>query len=219
MPEPDATRQRVLEAAGPLFAERGFEATSVRDITDRVGTSPAAVNYHFRSKEHLYIETVKHAAEACNRLSPMPEWPSGVPAEVRLRDFIHAMLMRLLRDDVPTWHRQLIMREVSHPRAGACEAFVESFVRPTSEILRAIIRDLTPPDLPPAQLPLLVYSVVGQCMHYYHARHVLALLLGPEAQRGFTIDLLTDHIHAFSLAALRGLYPDAKANSKKGGPP
>jgi AcrR family transcriptional regulator len=216
MPEPDATRQRVLEAAGPLFAEKGFEATSVRDITDRVGTSPASVNYHFRSKEHLYIETVKHAAESCLQSSPMPDWPAGVPAETRLREFIRTLLQRLLRQDVPAWHRQLIMREVSQPRPGACEAFVESFVRPTFEVLKGILKDMTPPDLPPQRLHLLGASIAGQCLHYHHARHVLARLVGPEAHAGYTIDVLTEHIHSFSLAALRGLFA-GEARGKKGG--
>src|SRR5690242_19814719 len=86
----DTTRRRILEAAGPLFAEKGFEATSVREITLAAGTNVAAVNYHFRSKEELYIATVRHAAESCVRRSPLPEWGAGVSAEQKLRDFIRS---------------------------------------------------------------------------------------------------------------------------------
>ncbi|MFC7336902.1 TetR/AcrR family transcriptional regulator [Haloferula chungangensis] len=48
-----ATRQRLLEAAELLFSEQGFDAVSVRDITEKAGANVAAVNYHFNSREHL----------------------------------------------------------------------------------------------------------------------------------------------------------------------
>src|SRR5919201_4666949 len=115
MVEQETTRQRILETAGPLFAEKGFEATSIRDITARLHSSSAVVNYHFRSKEQLYVEAVRYAYESIARRAPFPQWPEGTPAEVRLRDFIHALLRRVVSEEVPAWHRQLLMREVAQP--------------------------------------------------------------------------------------------------------
>jgi AcrR family transcriptional regulator len=51
------TRERILAAARQVFAERGFDAGTVRDITDLASVNTAAINYHFRSKEEL-IRTV-----------------------------------------------------------------------------------------------------------------------------------------------------------------
>src|SRR5919204_4655959 len=118
MAEQEHTRQRILETAGPLFAEKGFEATSIRDITARLHSSSAVVNYHFRSKEQLYVQAVRYAYESIARRVPLPEWPEDTPAEVRLREFIGALVRRLLGADVPPWHRQLLMREVAQPTAG-----------------------------------------------------------------------------------------------------
>jgi AcrR family transcriptional regulator len=207
-PEQETTRTRILEAAGPLFAQKGFDATGVREITEAAGTNVAAVNYHFRSKEELYIATVRHAAESCTRGSPLPQWPAGIPAEQRLRDFIRAFLGRFLRTDVPTWHRVLIFREVADPRPGACERFVQEFVRPTFAVLVGILRDLLPPNLPKEEVHLVAASVIGQCLHYHHARHILPLLMGPDEFAGFQVERLADHVFRFSLAALRGLYPN-----------
>jgi TetR/AcrR family transcriptional regulator, regulator of cefoperazone and chloramphenicol sensitivity len=53
---PSGTRERLLDTAERLFADRGFAATSVRDITDAAGANLGAVNYYFRSKENLYAE-------------------------------------------------------------------------------------------------------------------------------------------------------------------
>lgn len=50
---PADTRQRLLDAAVTAFAERGFHATSTRDIAAAAGMSPAAVYVHHKSKEEL----------------------------------------------------------------------------------------------------------------------------------------------------------------------
>jgi AcrR family transcriptional regulator len=47
------TRQRILDEAQALFVERGYEATSLREIAERVGVTKAALYYHFTSKEEL----------------------------------------------------------------------------------------------------------------------------------------------------------------------
>jgi AcrR family transcriptional regulator len=50
------TRETILVAAQRLFIERGYDATSLRQIADVVGTTKAAVYYHFPAKEHLLLE-------------------------------------------------------------------------------------------------------------------------------------------------------------------
>jgi TetR/AcrR family transcriptional regulator, regulator of cefoperazone and chloramphenicol sensitivity len=207
MADPDPTRRRILEAAGPLFAAAGFDATSVRDITQAAATNVAAVNYHFRSKEDLYVETVRLAAESCNDLTPLPVWEQDVPAEQKLRDFLRAFLTRILRDDVPEWHRLLIMRELAQPHGEACEVFVENFVKPCFTMLMSIFEELLPAHVTAEERHLIGGSIVGQILHHHHARNIIPLLVGPREYRGYTIERLTEHIWRFSLAALRGLYP------------
>lgn len=54
---PAETRERVLDIAEGLFAERGIDAVSIRDITGAADVNLAAINYHFGTKEKL-IEAV-----------------------------------------------------------------------------------------------------------------------------------------------------------------
>lgn len=54
---PAATRERVLDVAERLFAERGSDAVSIRDITGEAGANLGAINYHFGTKEKL-VEAV-----------------------------------------------------------------------------------------------------------------------------------------------------------------
>ncbi len=50
------TKERILIATRELFAEKGFNGTSIRDIASRADVNVAAVNYHFKNKETLYWE-------------------------------------------------------------------------------------------------------------------------------------------------------------------
>jgi AcrR family transcriptional regulator len=206
----DGTRDRLLEAAGEVFAHKGFLAVSVGEITERAGANRAAVNYHYRTKEDLYVATVRHAAAACMSRYPMPSWPEGTPAEVRLRDFIRAFLSRFLSAGNPEWPGLLIMRELAQPTGEACEAFVSDFVRPTFVVLQGILNDILPPDVPARKRHMLGFSIVGQCLHYFFGRHIMRLLVGPEEMKENDLERVTDHIHAFSMAALRGLYGEGK---------
>src|SRR6266545_2014185 len=61
------TRERILDTAERLFADRGYAATSLRSIIAAAGVNLAAVHYHFRSKEALLDAVVKRRIEPVNR--------------------------------------------------------------------------------------------------------------------------------------------------------
>ena len=148
MASSDDPRRRLLEAAGQIFAEKGYEGATVREIIDRAGVNIAAVNYYFREKERLYAEAVKQAACGSVEDTPMPAWPPGTPPAVKLRDFIRAMVGRLLRKDKPAWHSRLVMRELTQP-TPACAEWVRDYVRPNAEVLTSILAEFLPPDASP----------------------------------------------------------------------
>lgn len=57
-------RREILEVAAQLFAEKGFRATSIRDIAQRVGMLPGSLYYHIRSKGELFVEIHNKALDA-----------------------------------------------------------------------------------------------------------------------------------------------------------
>lgn len=196
---PESTRQKLLDTALAMFAERGYEAASVREICDAAGANIAAVNYHFGGKERLYIEAVKAAHCCINSEIPMPDWPAGTPARTRLREFIGVFVRRMLREDNPH-AAQLMMRELAHPTA-ACAEVVEQFIRPMAHVLQGILGELVP-DVPFERRFLHGFSVVGQCLLYKQNRPVIRQLMGDEVFAKLTADELADHITRFTLGGL-----------------
>jgi AcrR family transcriptional regulator len=61
-----STRDRLLTAAAALLAERGYEAVSIRAVTQAAGSSVSAAHYHFGSKEALVRETLRSRIEPMN---------------------------------------------------------------------------------------------------------------------------------------------------------
>jgi AcrR family transcriptional regulator len=197
----DDTRHRLLQAAGSIFAEKGYEAASVREICQAAEANIAAVHYHFGEKRQLYVAAVREAQCCQAEAVPFPEWPADLPAEERLRQFIRTMFERMLDAERPRWHLELMLRELAHP-TEACEAVVEDYIRPMAENLRSILRDLLPSDLSEPERWRIGFSIVGQVLFYYFNQPIIRLLIGPETFASLTVDDLAAHVARFSLAAL-----------------
>src|SRR5665213_146174 len=61
-----STKERILGAAEVLFAQRGFDGASLRQLTTAAGVNLAAVNYHFGSKDKLVEEVFRRRLDALN---------------------------------------------------------------------------------------------------------------------------------------------------------
>jgi AcrR family transcriptional regulator len=199
--EADTTRERLLEAAGEIFAEKGFEAATVREICNAGGANIAAVNYYFGDKGRLYVEAVVRAHRWRMEQFDFPKWDSSTSPQQKLRDFITTFLRRVLAGPGDTWHTRLIMREIAHP-SEACAELVQSSIRPQFEMLMGILRELVPAGTSDKKLHLLAFSVVGQCLFYHFADPVVRNLLDTKEYESLDIEILAEHVVKFSLAGL-----------------
>jgi TetR/AcrR family transcriptional regulator, regulator of cefoperazone and chloramphenicol sensitivity len=200
--EVDTTRERIAEAAGEIFSERGYDGTTVRDICQRAGANIAAVNYYFGDKQRLYVEAVVRAHRWRMEQAPLPEWSDATPAETKLVDFITTFIRRVRSGPEDTWHTKLVMREMADPTA-ACAELVQSSIRPQFEILLSILRELLPSDITAERLRLTGFSIVGQCLFYHFADPVIRNLLTSKEYSELDIAKLAQHILDFSLSSIR----------------
>lgn len=201
-PLEDGTRQRILDAAGAVFADAGFEKATIREISSRAEVNLAAINYHFGDKERLYQETLRQAQERALAEAPVPEWLPGTPPTQKLREFIRALAQRMLLAHQQPWHTQLMLREIVQP-TGLCRDVLRGHVQPQHALMLEIFSELAPAGVSKERLHQLAFSVVGQCLFYKLGGPIVRLLVDDEqAARLLDPARLSAHISDVMLSAL-----------------
>lgn len=154
-----ATRQRILEAALDLFADRSFDGASTRDIADRAGVSQPSLAYHFRSKEELWRAAVdavfaELVATLDGRIDGLRGVDPATTARLVMREFI------LFAAAHPQLHR--IVSQESSCEGERFEYLVERHIRPLFDRTTAAFAELSArgavPDVP---AELLYYILTG----------------------------------------------------------
>jgi AcrR family transcriptional regulator len=170
----DFTRDRILRTATRLFAERGYEATSIRTLAAKARVNQVAVNYHFKSKDGLYREVLRQAIHALteDQLAHAQE-TQAMPRERALGEFIRQQLRPLsARDDV-TQYIHLLNWEAVRPTA-----VYRKLVSEEAAPFLGFAVDLMRRFMPKAdRLTLIMAAVwlVGQCNVFIRHREQLAM--------------------------------------------
>ncbi len=206
------TRRRLLEAAGQVFAELGFDRATGKEICERAGTNTAAVNYYFGGIDGLYAAVIR---EARDRLVTTEMVKAAVAGKADGRGKLEAILELLARavtgPAIATWAPRVLMREMAAPSAAREDMEKEFLTR--SGILRGVVAELTglPEDHPAVARGCV--SVIGACFPLFLMdRRMLkrmfpALGLTPE-----DAPALARHLLQFSLAGLAAIARDARTS-------
>jgi AcrR family transcriptional regulator len=155
------TRARIQSVALELFAEQGYDKTSLREIAERLGVTKAALYYHFKSKEDIVTSLVEDYFGAIDELvawgKTLPKTPES-RAEVLRRYYgivaAAGQVFRMLQ------HNQASVNSLAHAK-NRSELFRER--------MDAVVALLTEPDAPLAtqlRAAVALASVSFGCMFY-----------------------------------------------------
>lgn len=173
----EITRDRILKAAERLFAERGYEATSVRAIVARARVNQAAINYHFDGKEGLYREVLRAAFRGLTEHQLAHAQEGGAMSrEQALAAFIHRQLRPLLARDEASRHIRIFNWESVRPTAVFRKLISEEatpFMGMATDLVRRFL-----PDADHRTLVVAAIWLLGQCSIFVRNREQLA---GPPA--------------------------------------
>ena len=196
------TRQRLIEVAARLFAERGFSKVTVREICRSARANVAAINYHFGGKQGLYDDIVRSAITTMHGTTEaIQQAGEGKPADEQLRIFVRIFLTRVVqaRDG---WIHQLMARELNDP-TPALDLVVTQVVRPRMAYLASVIAVLIGCRPNDSRVERSVMSVQAQCLILLNDK--IANRLHPFAITNKRLDQLSEHITTFSLAGIKAL--------------
>jgi AcrR family transcriptional regulator len=179
MPRPSTrrdTRAAIIEAAMRGFGEKGFEATSTREIAAGAGTNIASIAYHFGGKEGLRPACAGYIVELMSGVL-QPDALAAVPTDRQAaRDMLAALVERIAR---------FLMVE---PRAGLVAGFIMREMAQPSEALDVIYDGLfegvhrracalwaaaTGREAESAEVRLAVFATIGQVLYFHLGRPVV----------------------------------------------
>jgi AcrR family transcriptional regulator len=198
------TRQRVLESAIEVFAEKGFHEATVHDICEGADANIAAVNYYFGSKEELYVRSWEQAFE--NSMAAYPPdggVPPTAPPEERLRGHMGA-LVRRLADPNTSKEFSIIHHELASP-TGLLADMHRKYLRPMREQMRSLLLELLGPRPSEQQVKFCQMGVIGMGINplihrRLNANGARAELPGPPPIED--IEAYIEHIVRFALAGI-----------------
>ena len=199
---PDPTREKLLEAAGPIFASRGYQATTIREICAGAGANVAAINYHFGDKLGLYTEVLQQSVRAAQVLAVHNAPDQNISPEDMLRALIRARLRSINGKDLPDWHSRLLAHELAQP-TPALRQLIDKLTRPIYKRLLELIGRIIglPPD--DDNTRLCAISVVGQVLAYVLPGPLLTEIWPELKMTPEQVERIADHIADFSLSYLK----------------
>jgi len=205
-------QERLLDAAEGLFCENGFAGTSVREIAAAAKCNVASVSYYFGGKEKLYTEVWRRRILAVrdNQIVSIEKVMSakGNPSlEELLRSFAHAFIGSLV-DKAKSGRLTKLMTREMLDRHLPPNMFVDEMINPTLGAMQKALAK-TCPKLQESQVPLVVFSIIGQLIHAVRVKTMFEQSDRPNLPI-FDLAVMVDHIIKFSAAGIRACAGEKK---------
>jgi len=201
-----SVRDRLLDTAEELFCEHGFAGTSIRDIAAAAGCNIASVNYHFGSKDNLYLEVWRRHLFLMReiRISSINNVMSRENGPPQLEDLLSAFadsyIGPLMDESKGPRFIKLMAREMIDRRLPE-DIFVKELIVPIATAFRGALLSVCP-QLDRSKVVLVILSFIGQLMHVLHVKVMFEQTGEPEILK-FNLNEAIDHIVKFSVAGIR----------------
>ncbi len=211
------TRQKLLVAASEVFAKKGFWETTNADICAKADVNTASVNYHFGSKENLYIAAWKYSFEKSINDHP-PD--GGVSPTATVRERLHGRILSFMQriGDPDAYDCDIIHKEMANP-TGLLSETIEEAITPLEQDFKSTLKELLGSDADEQQIRFCHMSIMGQCfgpmLHLRHSQTEPAAPRPKDLRLDFDIERLAEHITQFSLIGMNGIRREIEKEVKQ----
>lgn len=200
-------KRKLFDAAEQLFADRGFEAVSLRDVTQLAETNVAAVNYHFGSREGLATLVMTRFLTPVNeerlaRLDSLEhKWSGKPPLEETIDAFVRPLISQVRKSQLsePLFYK-LMGRIFSQQGDGLPNAIEDQLRRVIDRFKRAFEKSL--PTVTPEDLTWRIHFLTGGMIHMMTHQDVLHRQTG-NGSGNPTMEATLSRFIRFAAAGLR----------------
>ncbi len=208
--KPDVnTKEALLTAAIAVFADKGFDTATVRDICGRAKANVAAVNYHFGGKDALYVAVLE---EVFPKDGHQAESRSGSDTpEDRLHLFLRNLASEIYErgNDMVAQRWAIFLREMAKPSHNL-DFIIRRQVQPRVDELRDIVAEILGPDTPETVLAFSSTNIWALMLDHLLTQPILDRLTPCRPAVQDDIDALVEHITTFSLGGLNAIKKQQK---------
>jgi AcrR family transcriptional regulator len=207
------TRLNLLEAASEVFGKKGFWSATHEEICSKANANTAAINYHFNSKENLYIEAWKYSFEKSMERHPLEggSLPND-PVEKRMRGRILSFLQRIV--DPETHDIDIMLKEMANP-TGLLTEVIATISEPIDRGFILILKELIGDGASEEKIGFCYMGLLSLCFGpMLHLRSVNEDNTRMPKSDFMPLDLgaekLADYIIRFTLAGIRSFNETSK---------
>jgi AcrR family transcriptional regulator len=181
----DTVQIRIIEAAGPIFAQKGFAATTVREICSAAKVNQAAINYYFGNKEKLYKEVFASTYSSFTSIDFIDtDLDSSRPFEERFRRMIVRRTQEILATELSRWKVQLIFRELHDP-TSSCGEKLQEFIIQDYNALYHYLEEYFAPETPEPIRWQCIFCLFGTIFFYKNGGWVVRKIVDDEMRTKF----------------------------------
>ncbi len=206
------TRQRLLEAASIVFAQKGFWETTNADICKEAQVNTASVNYHFGGKEELYIAAWKYSFEKSLKVHPQD---GGISPQASPKDRLGGRILSFLQRvaDPETYELEIMHKEMACP-TGLLHEVVHSSLETINEGFKSIVAEILGKDADEQQILFCYMNIISMCFGFVHYIHRGGMPGNDRNNMDETADIdveeFAEHILNFSIAGLKSICKENK---------
>jgi AcrR family transcriptional regulator len=195
-------RSRLVMAALRLFAEKGYEGATTREICESAGANISAIRYYFGDKAGLYRVAFTE---------PMGDMPCGANLRVYAELAMPEALKLLFRDFLEPLKRgeefQLVMklhfREMIEP-TGAWQEEIDAEIKPHHEALVAMLMKHLGLSAIDVDVHRLAFAIIGMAVHFYVGTDAVSVIAPEVLGSAPAIDVLADRLADYAWSMVEG---------------
>jgi AcrR family transcriptional regulator len=195
-------RSRLVLAALRLFAEKGFEAATTREICEAAGANISAIRYYFGDKAGLYrvVFTEPMGETKCH--TNIATY-SDLPLTEALGRFFKEFLEPLKKGEEIRLVMKLHFREMIEP-TGVWQQEIDAEIKPQHEALVAMFKKHLGLQRIDADVHRLAFAIIGMAVHFYVGQEVVSTISPQLLNTPKSIDVLAERLTGYAVSVIEG---------------